>query len=63
LGGLRSLMHTRHTLTFGLGALVIPEQLGVGNAGSAFAGDGSLVDARQAQTLSGVAKRLVAMAG
>jgi NAD(P)H-dependent FMN reductase len=63
LGGLRSLMHTRHTLTYGIGAVVIPEQVAVGNAANAFSPDGSLADARQAAMLATVAWRLVAFAG
>jgi NAD(P)H-dependent FMN reductase len=62
LGGLRSLMHTRHTLTLGLGALVIPEQVAVGNAAHAFAEDGSLTDPRVAGMLKTACQKLVVAA-
>jgi chromate reductase, NAD(P)H dehydrogenase (quinone) len=62
-GGLRSLLHTRHTLEIGCGALVIPETVAVGNAGQAFAADGSLAVERSAHMLDACLSRLVREAG
>ncbi|HEX6812893.1 MAG TPA: NAD(P)H-dependent oxidoreductase [Planctomycetota bacterium] len=61
LGGLRGLVHLRQIL-MNLGVLVITEQFALGNAGSAFAADGSLADARQSATVLGIAQRLVHVA-
>jgi NAD(P)H-dependent FMN reductase len=62
-GGLRGLMHARHTLEIGCGALVIPETVAVGNAMQAFAPDGSLAVERSAQMLEACLSRLVREAG
>jgi chromate reductase len=62
LGGLRALEHLRQILR-NLGLLVLTEQFALGQAGSAFAPDGSLVDAKQAATVRGVVERLVKTAG
>jgi chromate reductase, NAD(P)H dehydrogenase (quinone) len=43
-GGMRSLLQLRQTLSVGTGALVIPQQIAVPRAGSAFEEDGSLKD-------------------
>jgi chromate reductase, NAD(P)H dehydrogenase (quinone) len=61
-GGMRSLMALRHVLELGCGALVIPEQVAVREAATAFDDDGSLKDARTASALDNAARRLVAMA-
>lgn len=58
LGGLRGLMHLRQILQ-NVGCLVITEQFALGNAGSAFAADGSLADARQAEGVAAVVRRLI----
>lgn len=58
LGGLRGLVHLRQILQ-NVGCLVITEQFALGNAGSAFAADGSLVDARQAEGVATVVRRLI----
>ncbi len=58
-GGMRGLMTLRTVLEVGLGALVLPEQVCVPNAGDAFAEDGSLRDERVATALRNQARRLV----
>jgi NAD(P)H-dependent FMN reductase len=62
-GGLRAIMHLRQVLEIGLGATVLPEQVVVTFAASAFAGDGSLRDERTAAHLGKVLGRLVEEAG
>ncbi|WP_181708225.1 NADPH-dependent FMN reductase [Chthonobacter rhizosphaerae] len=57
--GIRSLMHLRQVLELGLGATVIPEQISVPSAATAFAGDGGLADERLAARLETVASRLI----
>lgn len=57
--GIRSLMHLRQILELGLGATVIPEQISVPGAASAFAADGGLADERLAARADQVAARLV----
>lgn len=57
-GGMRSLMTLRQVLSLGLGALVLPEQIAVGNAGSVFDSDGALTDERMRTMLDGVVGRL-----
>jgi NAD(P)H-dependent FMN reductase len=47
LGGMRGLVHLRQVL-MNLGVLVITEQFSLGNAATAFAADGSLVDGKSA---------------
>jgi chromate reductase, NAD(P)H dehydrogenase (quinone) len=61
-GGMRSLMALRHVLELGCGALVIPEQIAVRDAATAFDEDGSLKDERMAGLLKTVVRRLVDMA-
>jgi chromate reductase, NAD(P)H dehydrogenase (quinone) len=61
-GGMRSLVAVRHVLELGCGALVIPEQIAVREAASAFDEIGNLKEERAANLLKTVATRLVAMA-
>ena len=58
LGGLRGLVHLRQILQ-SVGCLVITEQFALGNAGSAFAADGGLVDPKQAEGVATVVRRLI----
>lgn len=58
LGGLRGLVHLRAILG-NIGVIVLPEQLAVPRAHEAFAADGALKDARQAETMARIAARLV----
>jgi NAD(P)H-dependent FMN reductase len=60
-GGMRSLIALRQTLELGCGALVIPEQIALREAASAFEDDGSLKDERTAGILRNVVQRLIAM--
>jgi NAD(P)H-dependent FMN reductase len=62
-GGLRGLIHTRHVLEIGCGALVIPETVAVDNAAQAFSPDGTLTVERSAQMLEACLARLVREAG
>ena len=61
-GGVRSLMALRHVLELGCGALVIPEQIAVREAASAFDEDDALKDERAAGLLTRVTARLVDLA-
>jgi NAD(P)H-dependent FMN reductase len=61
-GGMRSLMALRHVLELGCGALVIPEQVAVREAASAFDEMDRLKDERTAGVLANVVHRLVDMA-
>ena len=61
-GGMRSLMTLRQVLELGCGALVIPEQVVVREAATAFDDDGNLKDERTAGLLKALAQRLVEMA-
>jgi chromate reductase len=61
-GGMRSLMVLRQTLELGCGALVIPEQIVVRGAASAFDHMGNLKDEQLAGLLTGVTRRLIEMA-
>ncbi|HSI38969.1 MAG TPA: NAD(P)H-dependent oxidoreductase [Xanthobacteraceae bacterium] len=63
LGGYRALMMLRQVLTLGLGALVLPGQIAVMQAGQAFDADGALKDERQAGQLRTTLGALVAHAG
>jgi NAD(P)H-dependent FMN reductase len=63
MGGYRALTQFRTMLELGMGALVIPEMIAVGNAGSAFRDDGGLSDERTAGFLDAVVTRLVKEAG
>jgi NAD(P)H-dependent FMN reductase len=59
LGGYRSLMALRQILELGCGATVLPEQVAVREAASAFDDDDMLRDERTLRTLRGVLERLV----
>jgi chromate reductase len=59
LGGYRSLMALRQVLELGCGALVLPEQIAVRDAGNGFDDKGGLRDERAANALRGVLSRLV----
>ena len=63
LGGMRSLIALRQVLELGCGALVLPEQIAVREAATAFDDMDSLKDERAARMLRGVAERLIEMAG
>lgn len=58
LGGYRSLMALRQILELGCGATVLPEQIAVREAASAFDDDDSLRDERAARSLKRVLQRL-----
>jgi NAD(P)H-dependent FMN reductase len=58
-GGVRSLMALRQILELGCGALVIPEQITVANAGDAFDNMDGLKDVNLAASLKALARRLV----
>ena len=62
LGGMRSLMALRQILELGCGALVIPEQIAVGNADHAFDETDNLADSGTANLLRAQLTRLVEMA-
>jgi chromate reductase, NAD(P)H dehydrogenase (quinone) len=59
LGGYRSLMALRQILELGCGATVLPEQVAVREAASAFDDDDRLRDERTMRTLRGVLERLL----
>jgi chromate reductase, NAD(P)H dehydrogenase (quinone) len=61
-GGVRSLMALRQILELGCGALVIPEQISVANAGDAFDDMDNLKDERLAAALKALSRRLVELA-
>ena len=61
-GGMRSLMALRHVLELGCGALVIPEQIAVRDAASAFDDTDNLKDERSARLLAAAMDRLIHMA-
>ncbi|MGB6537095.1 MAG: NAD(P)H-dependent oxidoreductase [Xanthobacteraceae bacterium] len=61
-GGLRSLMALRQILELGCGALVIPEQISVADAGEAFDEKDNLKDERLAAALKASARRLAELA-
>ena len=61
-GGMRSLITLRQVLELGCGALVIPEQLAVREAASAFDEMDNLKDERIAGVLQAVVNRLIDMA-
>ena len=58
-GGVRSLIALRQILELGCGALVIPEQISVANAGDAFDDMDHLRDPDLAFSLKGLVRRLV----
>lgn len=60
LGGYRALIALRQTLELGLGALVLPEQVSIAEAGQAFDENGGLKDARTASFLRASLNRLIA---
>jgi chromate reductase len=62
LGGMRGLFALRTTLV-GLGAIVMPEQLTVGGAGSAFNEDGTFANARTQSLATAQLERLIQVAG
>lgn len=57
-GGIRGLIPLRQTLSIGLGALVLPDQFAVANAGSAFDADGKLTDVAQLERLKVMVQKL-----
>lgn len=57
-GGIRGLIGLRQTLTIGMGALVLSEQVAVGGADKSLGDDGTLNDERSASLLNAVVKRL-----
>jgi NAD(P)H-dependent FMN reductase len=61
-GGVRSLMALRQILELGCGALVIPEQITVANAGDAFDQMEDLKDQSLAASLKAMVRRLVELA-
>jgi chromate reductase, NAD(P)H dehydrogenase (quinone) len=61
-GGYRSLIALRHVLELGCGALVLPDQVAIRNAASAFDGDGDLHDPGDADRLRSMLARLVDVA-
>jgi chromate reductase len=61
-GGMRSLMALRQVLELGCGALVIPEQVAVREAATAFDDEGNLKDERTAGLLKAMVQRLVELA-
>ena len=63
MGGYRGLTQLRSMMELGLGALVLPEMVAVGNAASAFAEDGTLANEKVAALMCQVAGRLVETAG
>jgi chromate reductase len=62
LGGMRSLLALRQVLEAGCGALVIPEQISVREAGTAFDEQDNLKDERAARMLRVLALRLTELA-
>lgn len=62
-GGIRSLMHLRQILELSLGCVVVPDQVSIPSAGSAFSPDGGLVDEKLEKRVDAVVERLVAEAG
>jgi chromate reductase len=61
-GGMRSLMALRQVLELGCGALVLPEQIALARAGSAFDDLGNLTDEQNSARLKSVLTRLNEMA-
>ncbi|MGF1620307.1 MAG: NADPH-dependent FMN reductase [Rhodomicrobiaceae bacterium] len=57
-GGMRSLITLRQILSLGMGALVLPEQVVVANAGSAFGDNGQLTNERAVSMLDAAMQRL-----
>jgi NAD(P)H-dependent FMN reductase len=63
LGGYRCLYHLRQSLELGLGALVIPEQVAIAGAGSAFDERGALKEEGNQKILKAQLEKLIAMTG
>ncbi len=61
-GGLRGLIQIRQVLELGLGALVLPEQIAVPRAMTAFDADGQLADKATAAQFQAVIQRLATAA-
>jgi chromate reductase, NAD(P)H dehydrogenase (quinone) len=59
MGGYRGLTQLRTVLELGMGALLVPEMVAVGSAGTAFAADGSLTDERSAGFLDQIVAKLI----
>lgn len=59
MGGYRGMTQLRTVLELGMGALLVPEMVAVGNAASAFKDDGSLVDERSSGFLDVVVAKLI----
>ena len=57
-GGIRGLTAVRHTLELGLGALVLPDQIAVAGAGSAFNEQGHLSDKTQQEMFKTLIQKL-----
>jgi chromate reductase len=62
LGGLRGLVHVRSILS-NIGVLVIPDQVSVGEADSAFDEHGDLADARRHASIQGLGRTVVKLVG
>jgi NAD(P)H-dependent FMN reductase len=62
LGGLRGLVQVRSILG-NINVIVLPEQMSVSKAHEAFDGDGRLKDAKQQESLTRIAQRLVYVLG
>lgn len=62
MGGLRGLSMVRQVLELGLGALVLPDQVAVSRAATAFAEDGSLTNAEAQERLTLAIGKLAHMA-
>jgi NAD(P)H-dependent FMN reductase len=62
LGGVRGLLTLRQVLELGCGALVVPEQIAVGNAEHAFDEMDNLKDPRHSAALKVLVRRLIDMA-
>ncbi len=62
-GGMRSLITLRQVLGLGLGAMVLPEQIALGSAATAFDENGGLVNERSRGLLDTIVVRLAETAG
>lgn len=58
-GGIRSLLHTRQFLQMNLGMLVVPQQFGLGQAGTAFDASGGLIDAKALASVTAVVQAVL----